>query len=119
MASILLTSLISGYSGGNQAADICLFVTGVKRGESEHCANATKWSRVRRWTHTFVAVTMPRRCAAGTETVCVGGVFVVRVTVAPAFAMTSASKARLVSFALPAPASAPCTGTMASLAQAN
>lgn len=41
------------------------------------------------------------------------------VTVAPAFAMTSASKARLVSFALPAPASAPCTGTMASLAQAN
>lgn len=41
------------------------------------------------------------------------------VTVAPAFAMTTASKAQRVSFALPAPASAPCTGTMAFLVQAS
>lgn len=97
MASILLTSLISGYSGGNQAADICLFVTGVKRGESEHCANATKWSRVRRWTHTFVAVTMPRRCAAGTETVCVGGVFVVRAAKSPTRLTTGSSVSAVIS----------------------
>lgn len=41
------------------------------------------------------------------------------VAVAPAFAMTTASKARLVSFALPARASAPCTGTASPPVQAN
>ena len=34
------------------------------------------------------------------------------VTAAPVSATTTASKARLVNFALPAPASAPCTGTV-------
>lgn len=41
------------------------------------------------------------------------------VAVAPVPAMTTASKAQLVSFALPAPASAPCTGTVIFLVLEN
>lgn len=41
------------------------------------------------------------------------------VSVAPAFAVTAGSRAQLVSFALPVPASALCTGTMTFVVQAN
>lgn len=40
MASILITSLISGYSGRNQATDLCFCSAGVKKGEWEHFAQS-------------------------------------------------------------------------------
>lgn len=97
MASILLTSLISGFSRGDQATGICLCVTGAKRGEREHCANATERSRARGLTHTFVAAIMHQKRAADTGTVFVGSVCVVKAAKSPTTVTTGSSVNAVIS----------------------
>lgn len=53
--TFLPTSLIACYSG-RMATDICFCVTGVKKGDLEHCANAIKQNRARRLTQTFAVI---------------------------------------------------------------
>lgn len=71
-----------------EASGICLFA-GVKVGESAHFANASERSRATPSTRTFVAELMHQKCAAGTESVFVGGAFAA--TESPAARPTTAS----------------------------
>lgn len=74
-------------------------VVGVKRGESEHCANAIKWSQARRLTHTIAVVTMHQKCAAAVESVFVGSVFVVRASKSPTMLTMGSSVNAVISAA--------------------
>lgn len=84
----IVSSVVSQSAAGVCVGSVCVSL----RSAAELASALSAWSRVSLRTGRFVE-------AEATA------------TAVPAFAMTTASRARLVSFALPAPASVTCTGT--------